>query len=68
MTGKIQSILFDKSKWSLKKAKDWLVEHNYKTDVDEKPHFYRFRQYEPQNFKRFRTHKTDLGIEFVFGF
>lgn len=44
----VQSVLFDKSRWSVAKAKEWLKKHDFKYgDVDEKPNVLRFRQIEP---------------------
>ena len=40
----IQSIIFDRSFWTLQEAKAWLKKHNLKDDVDVKPNTYRFRQ------------------------
>lgn len=72
----IQSVLFKRPEWTLAKAKSWLKKHNYKTDVDEKPNHYRFRQFEPYLFKKYITKplitKTLNGdknenIEFIIG-
>lgn len=72
----IQSILFKRPEWTLTKAKAWLKKHKYKTDVDEKPNHYRFRQFEPYLFKKYITKplitKTLNGdknenIEFIIG-
>lgn len=43
----IQSIIFDRSFWTLQEAKAWLKKHNLKDDVDVKPNTYRFRQKNP---------------------
>ena len=52
----IQSILFDKAKWSVEKAKDWLSDHNFLYGkVDEGKDYLRFRQQEPKGFIRYRT-------------
>ena len=40
----LQSIVFDKTIWSLKTAKSWLRKHKYAIGVDERPNSYRFRQ------------------------
>jgi hypothetical protein len=63
----VQSIIFDKDKFSLNKAKDWLKNHNYKTDVDEKENTYRFRQNEP-NYKSYSTKEITSGIKMIFGY
>ncbi len=61
----IQSILFDKSKWTLPKAKQWLKKRHYKTGLDDKPNHYRFRQQEPNKNDKYITKKIDDGIEFI---
>jgi hypothetical protein len=72
----IQSVLFKRPEWTLAKAKTWLKKHKFKTDVDEKPNHYRFRQFEPYLFKKYITKpiitKTLNGdknenIEFIIG-
>ena len=72
----IQSVLFKRPEWTLSKAKAWLKKHKFKTDVDEKPNHYRFRQFEPYLFKKYITKplitKTLNGdknenIEFIIG-
>lgn len=72
----IQSVLFKRPEWTLAKAKAWLKKHKFKTDVDEKPNHYRFRQFEPYLFKKYITKplitKTLNGdknenIEFIIG-
>ena len=46
--GKIQSMLFKRPKWTVKKAKEWLSKNGYKyDDVDEKEEHLRFRQVSP---------------------
>lgn len=55
---KIQSILFDRDKWTATTAKKWLLEHGKKTPVaDTTDRFYRFRQTPPFAFQAgsFRT-------------
>lgn len=49
---KVQTILFDKDVFTLKEAKDWLEEHHYKNEVDEKENTYRFRQVSPTTLKK----------------
>lgn len=66
----IQSILFDKSKWTLEDAYNWLIEHDYKTDFHGKPvditsKHYRFRQEEPRKEYRYITKNIGDGIEFI---
>jgi hypothetical protein len=65
----IQSVLFNRTIWNKSSAKDWLKNHHLKYNkVDVKPHYLRFRQVEPGCFERFRTKKTENGIDLVIGF
>lgn len=69
----VQSVIFKKSKWSLKNAKSWLTSHHYKLKhrgkpVDVKPLTYRFRQKDPSMFKRMVTKKLPNGISFIIGY
>jgi len=66
---KIQSVLFDNRKWSIPKAEQWLKENNFKNiKIDVTPRYYRFRQFNPKDFKKFRTETTTKGISFIIGF
>jgi hypothetical protein len=57
--GKIQSMLFKKPKWTVKKAKAWLSKNGYKfDDVDEKEEHLRFRQVSP-------SYLESKGYEFI---
>lgn len=66
----IQSVIFEKKKWTVEKAKKWLKLHKFKYgDIDEKEKIIRFRQIDPSKFKKFKTHKIkDKNITLVFGF
>jgi len=69
MNSQVQSILFERSKWTYAKAMEWLVKHNYSPlKIDITNNFYRFRIFPPSMFSRFRTKKVSDGIEFVIGF
>jgi hypothetical protein len=49
----VQSVIFDKSKFSLEDARSWLLSNKYKDKgVDEKKNFWRFRQLNPLTIKR----------------
>lgn len=68
----VQSIIFNKSKWNLDKAKEWLVENNHKyKKVDDTDKTLRFRQYTPKyvetkGFDKFVTKKLgNSGISFI---
>ena len=57
--GKIQSMLFKKPKWTVKKAKAWLSKNGYRfDDVDEKDEHIRFRQVSP-------SYMESKGYEFI---
>lgn len=64
----IQSLIFDKDKFSLERAKEWAKKHDFKTGVDEKEGTYRLRQKSPGKFKRFATKEFGKGIKAVIGF
>jgi hypothetical protein len=68
----VQTLLFDRSKWKLTEARDWLKKHGFTgLGVDAKPHNLRFRQREPSEFhpNTFRTipFGSDSGIQAVVG-
>jgi len=49
----VQSVIFDKSKFSSETARKWLLDNKYKDKgVDEKKKFWRFRQLNPLTIKR----------------
>ena len=51
----LQTILFPKDKFTLRQARAWLKEHEFKDEkVDETENAYRFRQLPPGNFDRLR--------------
>lgn len=52
----VQSILFPKAHWdSAGACRDWLKEHDFKSsDLDETDDHYRFRQRDPDDFRRMR--------------
>jgi hypothetical protein len=70
MTSTIQSVLFDKTIWSLDDAKKWLRQHRIVPikKVHSTKYFYRFRIKEPNEFIRFITKKIAHGVELVIGF
>jgi hypothetical protein len=62
----IQSILFDKKKWTIPTAIEWLKTHGYKYyKVDETKEHYRFRQFDPIKGRKYRTLPIGAGIEFI---
>lgn len=63
----IQTVLFDKKFWSESKAHNYLLKHHLKNNgVDDKEHYLRFRQVEPDSTKRYYTKKIKGGVEYVF--
>ena len=67
----VQSIIFDKSKFNLEQARQFLKDNKYKDKgVDEKKKFWRFRQYNPLTVKRkgyshYITKPLENGIELI---
>jgi hypothetical protein len=52
----VQSVIFDKLKWTADTAKVWLRDHGFTIPkVDEGATFWRFRQQDPKRYKEFRT-------------
>lgn len=64
----IQSVVFPKSRFSLRDALSWLTRHEFKTDLDETTSAYRFRQVDPKKFVRYITRKTDNGPDLIIGY
>ena len=74
----VQSVIFQKDKWTTEKAEKWLKDHNFDVPkVHETDDYYRYRQENPSKFDDFRTSTKDnsegqkgleaKGIKFVFG-
>ena len=69
MTSKIQSILIDTHKFTLRKAYDWVVTHGFKHNkIDVKTKYYRFRQFNPKPYKQYRTINITDGIKAILEF
>lgn len=68
MVSEVQSVMFNRDKWSISKAKHWLSARGYKLRYRTTKQYYRFRQTEPSKYKRFRIEKKRNGIELVIGF
>lgn len=66
----IQSIIFNKEKYSIERARYWLFINDlkYYGKVDIKKNTYRFRQTNPNKYRHFRTKKISNGITLVLGF
>ena len=68
-SSKIQSILIDTSKFTLRKAYDWVTTHGFKHNkVDIKPKYYRFRQFNPKSSKQYRTIDLTNGVKAILEF
>lgn len=64
----IQSVLFDKTKWTIPQARHWLSSHGFVfIKVHTTEHYHRFRQYDPRK-EKYRTQKIGNGIEYVIGY
>lgn len=55
MTYVLQTLIFLRNEWSLRQAKEYLANHNYKSDVDIKKYSYRFRQRSPKKDVEYKT-------------
>lgn len=65
----VQSIVFQKTEWTISKAKKWLKSHNYKVSkVDKTDNTLRFRQENPDNYSEFRVKNLPNGVMLVLGF
>jgi hypothetical protein len=65
----VQSIVFDKSEFTIKQAKKWLKQHNYKiSNLDKTETTLRFRQEDPDNYNDFRVKNITPSIMLVLGF
>jgi uncharacterized membrane-anchored protein YhcB (DUF1043 family) len=70
---KVQSVLFARPEWNIKKAHKWLLANGYHHLVpDIKPNHIRFRQIDPEMLKlqgyEYRTLKLSNGIELIIGY
>ncbi len=71
---KVQSVIFDKSQWTVAQAKAWLKRHKFKNNnVDMKPLHIRFRQVSPttlknKGFKKYRTLELGQGIALIIAY
>jgi hypothetical protein len=58
----VQSVLFDKDKWTVEDAKQWLKDHDFKgLEVDQTENTLRFRQHDPGQYERMRTITPGAG-------
>ena len=66
----VQSITFDRERWTIPAAKKWLRDNGYKDkfrgkSADVTPSRYRFRQHDPKRGARYWIRSTKSGIQFV---
>lgn len=66
----IQAVLFDKNRWTPKKASSWLRSHNYHPikDVHETINNYRYRINEPEKYGKLRIKHLPDGISLIIGY
>ena len=69
MSSYVQSLLFDKNKYTLKHTEDWIKNNKYKPikQVHETKNYYRYRISKP-NYKKYRMLNTNEGIKIILGF
>lgn len=61
-TTTVQSVLFDKEKWTAARARTWLKDHDFKSvDLDETEERLRFRQRDPGDFQTGSFRTIDAG-------
>lgn len=63
----VQSLIFDKKKFSRAQAVKWAKDHDFSAGVDETGDSYRMRQEEPGKFKTMRTITMTEGVKAVVG-
>ena len=70
MSSFIQSILFDRSKFTTIECRRWLKSHHFIPikRVDRTDQYYHYRLQIPQHFNRFSTKRTKNYISFVIGY
>lgn len=74
MKGIVQSVILSKDVYKNKRQankqiRDMGFKVKYKNkEVDEKENSYRYRQEDPNNFKKFRTKVVNEGISLVLGY
>lgn len=65
----VQTLIFSKDEFTLEAAKTWIKDHDEFSNhgADETDTSYRFRQYDPSHFSKFRTIVITDGIKGVYG-
>ena len=63
---KIQSVLISREHYTKQKAIDWIINHSFKYyKLGTTQHYYRFRQFNPSEYKSHRTIILKPGIEAI---
>jgi hypothetical protein len=71
---KVQSIVFDKTNFTLEKAANWVVANNFKIKkVDSTKNTFRFRQFPPnqlrkEGYAKYKTVPITSDINFIIAF
>lgn len=67
---KVQAVIFDKNKFTTKKAREWVDKHNFSRAkrVHITKNNLRYRIREPDTEKRYRTKQIANGIKFILEF
>ena len=65
----IQSVIFDKERWTVPAARKWLKAHKFRSNkVDTTDEYHRFRQYPPDYENEiYRTKTNKNGIKLIVG-
>jgi len=67
--GNVQSVVFDKDYWTIKKAQKWLIKHGYESlGCDEKENTLRFRQIDPQDNFSYITKSLPNNVELIIAY
>lgn len=65
----IQSVIFDKGKFSRTTAREWLIAHKFKhDDMRYTTNHIRFRQLPPRMHAKYATKKAADGVEYILMF
>ena len=70
LSSEIQSVIFKKNKMTPIQCVEWLYDHGLKYNkIDEKEHYYRFRQTNPNKYNHYTTKEINKkkGIKFILG-
>lgn len=69
MKKEVQSVIFNKSKFTLNSASSWIIKNGFKIGrVDITKNYYRFRQYNPSKNKKYRIKTLTSSIKLVLEF